>query len=191
MYSNEILKRGLEYLGIDSPTDVAEIVASNITNTLYIKECEERELKIQMYRDRFKIPLGATKTAIRALIKQTNQKIYALQDSNYEKPSVFKEIDIEDYVAFNSKLKATLIFTGNNKDRITQAKSVPITNYIEFSHIGFAKCLWHDEKSGSMKYYPKRNKVHCFGCGQDADTIDVVQQLMGMDLPGALKIILE
>lgn len=60
-------------------------------------------------------------------------------------------------------------------ERVAAAKRVPISSLVEFNQAGFAQCLWHSEKTGSMKYYPEGNKVHCFGCGKGGDVIDVVK----------------
>jgi DNA primase len=81
-----------------------------------------------------------------------------------------------------------------SSDDVVAAKSVPIPQYVSFNYDGFSKCIWHDEKSGSMKYnkpeskYP--NTVKCFGCGAMGDTIDVVMQLKKVDFKDAVKIIL-
>ena len=66
-----------------------------------------------------------------------------------------------------------------------RAKLVPVDSLIQFTR-GFAPCIWHDEKSPSMKHYRKNNKVHCFGCGKGGDVIDVVQQLKGCDVKEAV-----
>lgn len=60
-------------------------------------------------------------------------------------------------------------------ERVSKAKRVPINSLVEFNQAGFAQCLWHNEKTGSMKYYSEGNKVHCFGCGKSGDVIDVVK----------------
>ncbi len=73
---------------------------------------------------------------------------------------------------------------------VERAKKVPISNYIEFNRQGFSLCIFHTEKSPSMKYHPERNKIYCHGCQAHKDTIDVVMQLHGVDFKGALKIIL-
>ena len=64
-------------------------------------------------------------------------------------------------------------------DRITRARAVPMTNFIEFNRQKYAKCIWHQDSKPSMFYYEKMNKVHCFGCNANGDTIDVVRQLQG------------
>jgi len=57
---------------------------------------------------------------------------------------------------------------------VQKAKTVPMGTFIEFNPAGKANCLWHSEKTPSMQYYEKDNKVHCFGCNQGGDVIDVV-----------------
>jgi len=76
---------------------------------------------------------------------------------------------------------------GYNVD-LERAKKIPITNYIKFNG-GFSPCIFHKEKTGSMKYYQKSNRVHCFGCGKDEDVIGVVQQLHGVGFLQAVRII--
>lgn len=77
---------------------------------------------------------------------------------------------------------------------VREAKLVPITNFVPFSYDGFGLCLWHKEKSGSMKYnkptskYP--NTVKCFSCGAMGDPIDVIMQMRGVDFGAAIKILL-
>lgn len=72
---------------------------------------------------------------------------------------------------------------------IASAKAVPITRFIDFNPNKCAKCIWHDEKTPSMKYYEKSNKVKCFGCGKSGDVVDVVQQLQSISLPEAIKLL--
>ena len=79
---------------------------------------------------------------------------------------------------------------GKHLDDIARAKAVPITNYIKFSPQGFALCLWHIEKSPSMKYRPERNRTYCHGCSAHKDTLDVVMAINGCGFNEALKIIL-
>ncbi len=62
-------------------------------------------------------------------------------------------------------------------DRIARAKEVAISSIIEIGRGDFAPCFLHEDKTPSLKYYPKDNKVHCFSCGWHGDVIDVVQKL--------------
>ena len=41
--------------------------------------------------------------------------------------------------------------------------------------------------SGSMKYYEKENRVHCFSCGKSWDSIDVYQKLNNCSFKDAVN----
>jgi DNA primase len=41
-----------------------------------------------------------------------------------------------------------------------------------------------------MHYYPKTNTVHCFGCGQSGDVVDVIQQLNGVEFRDAVRFLI-
>lgn len=75
--------------------------------------------------------------------------------------------------------------------RIEAAKKIPIADFIRFDRAKKAKSLWNpEEKTPSMHYYEKDNRVHCFSTNNSGDVIDVVQMLNNVDLEGALNIIL-
>lgn len=65
------------------------------------------------------------------------------------------------------------------KEHISAARETPIHTLIEFNSSGFAKCLWHNEKSASLHYRKNVNRVHCFGCNKNADAIDVYMAIHG------------
>jgi hypothetical protein len=69
---------------------------------------------------------------------------------------------------------------------IDKAKQYPIDQLIKFRG-GFAKCIWHEEKTASMKYYEKTNSVHCFSCGKSGDAIDVCRQINNCSFKEAIK----
>ncbi len=74
--------------------------------------------------------------------------------------------------------------------KLAEAKSVPITNYVDFNTSMFARCLWHDDSNPSMYYYESTNKVYCFSCSEGGDVIDVVMNINDVKLKEALEIIL-
>jgi len=56
---------------------------------------------------------------------------------------------------------------------------------VEVNRSGFGLCPFHDEKTPSFKVYP--NRVHCYGCGFDQDSIGFVMKLYKLSFPEALK----
>lgn len=72
---------------------------------------------------------------------------------------------------------------------LSKAKAVPLPLFLKFPANNSIKCLWHEEKSPSLHYYPNQNRVYCFGgCAKYFDTLDVVQKLHGVGLKEAIKI---
>jgi DNA primase len=65
------------------------------------------------------------------------------------------------------------------------AKTYPISSLIKFTHKQ-ANCIWHNEKTPSMTYYPKTNSVYCFGCGKYGDAIDVYREIHQCDFKTAV-----
>lgn len=89
------------------------------------------------------------------------------------------------------KLLRTLVWQQNPQDNkelnIPLARSRLITDYLTFNRQGLAKCLWHQDSHPSLKYHKQRNKVHCFVCNVDKDTIDVIMQLNSWDFKTSVK----
>lgn len=59
---------------------------------------------------------------------------------------------------------------------------------IEVNRAGFARCPFHgggNEKTPSMKVYPRDRGYHCFGCGKSGDVITLVQELFGIPFQAA------
>jgi len=75
-----------------------------------------------------------------------------------------------------------------NKDNTDKeiAKSYPIDNLIEFKQKK-ACCIWHNEKTPSLNYYPNTNSVYCFGCGKYGDAIDVYRAIHNCDFKQAVS----
>lgn len=88
-------------------------------------------------------------------------------------------------------LKRGLRVTPQDTTKLLEAKTRPISDYIDFNRRGFAKCIWHPENTPSMYYYSQTNKVKCFGCDKMGDVLDVVQQIKNCSLPEAIKFINE
>jgi DNA primase len=73
-----------------------------------------------------------------------------------------------------------------NDDKLERAKSYPISNLIEFKHKK-ACCIWHNERTPSLAFYPTTNTVYCFGCGKHGDAVDVYRQLHDCDFKTAVE----
>lgn len=93
-----------------------------------------------------------------------------------------RQIFLEERISyFNKILKRKVTQPTFSIDDI---KQIPITNYIDFNRAGFSRCIWHNEKTASMKYDHRRNRVYCFGCNRHGDVIDVVQELYNLQAVG-------
>jgi len=74
-----------------------------------------------------------------------------------------------------------------DKDRVSRARSYPIIDLLEFNQRK-VRCLWHNEKTGSLTYFPKTNSLYCFGsCGRAYDAIDVYRQKYGCSFKEAIN----
>ncbi len=89
-------------------------------------------------------------------------------------------------------LKGNLTFDKNQitDEDIAVAKELPIENFLQFNKSGFSNCLWHEEKTGSLKLYREKNRVHCFGCNKSADVIDLVMKIHSLDFIPAVRYLL-
>lgn len=98
---------------------------------------------------------------------------------NEEEPDIYPSAIVQycterkDYYTHLLKLKDLPSRPDFNNDRLTTAKQYPIPNIIKVNFDNFARCIWHEDKTPSMKYYEKTNSVYCFGCSKSGDAIDV------------------
>jgi len=67
-----------------------------------------------------------------------------------------------------------------------RAKAYPIDRLMRFDKKK-ACCIWHNEKTPSLNYYPKTNSVYCFGCGKYGDAIDVYREIHQCDFKTAVS----
>lgn len=78
---------------------------------------------------------------------------------------------------------------GITPDDIARAKAFPIEELIEITRRdGFVNCIFHGEKTPSMKIYRKENRWWCYGaCASGGDVIDYVVRSEGIDFVEAVK----
>lgn len=159
-------------------------------------ETGQMDFKNYQADTRFDVPRNLTKKEYTSILKDTQKKIYDLKKIIQQDDDVFPErvialADWEDYIIKKEKLKKILAFHKGFKKEIIdiqKAKDHPIDDLLEFNPIGFISCIFHGpEHTPSMKYYKEKNRVHCFGCGKNADSIDVYQKLYNVDFVTAVK----
>lgn len=63
----------------------------------------------------------------------------------------------------------------NTKEQVSleAIRAIPITDILAITPNKPIPCLWHKEKTPSMRLHPTKNFVKCFGCGKHASIIDV------------------
>lgn len=104
-----------------------------------------------------------------------------------------REYTLERYDHYQRLLKS---FNANssaneNKDRLLKVKQVPIPLFMKFNRENFAPCPFHNEKTPSLKYYPKENRLYCFGsCQRSFDVVDVVCHERGLEFKEAIDFLL-
>lgn len=167
------------------------------TNRIYLKtydlSIDEEELK-----DIIKDKLEDRLEHIKKKLKQNKKE--AQDYPKFTKPEDHAEIkeDEQELLSEQKRTEWKLRFLSGKVDyqtnyfdnRLLRAREVPITNFVQFNRAGFAKCLWHNESTGSLKYYPKDNKTHCFGCQAGGDVVDVVMQMHHLGFKEAVAFLL-
>ena len=78
------------------------------------------------------------------------------------------------------------VYQTDSSDKKEIAKTFPIDSLITFKQKK-ACCIWHNEKTPSLTYYPKTNSVYCFGCGKYGDAIDVYRNIHDCDFKTAVN----
>lgn len=72
---------------------------------------------------------------------------------------------------------------------VERARAYPIKNLVTFNERGYAKCIFHSERTPSMKIYAD-NHVYCFGCSKHADAIAVVREMHNLSFEDAVKMLI-
>lgn len=95
--------------------------------------------------------------------------------------------ELQYYRRLERRFKQTRSKREGIQRLIARAKEYPIIELIDFNRQGTRLCLWHQEKTPSLHYNKKNNRVHCFGCGKNADSIDVYQHEHNCDFITAVN----
>lgn len=171
-----------ELIQIFSP-EINKIVESKLAE--YKEALEILGIRLQEQINKLAIELADNKEAF----EFESDAWYVL---NYEPYAEHYEKTIKRLERLMSMIKRKKTPTNEvTEEDIQLAKAVPIETLLEFNRAGFAHCLWHNEKTPSMKLYKSSNHVHCFGgCGKTADSIDVIMQIQNLDFLNAVRYLL-
>jgi hypothetical protein len=80
--------------------------------------------------------------------------------------------------------------TDCTDELVNRAKNMPIIDiagrYVEIKK-NTAICPFHNEKTASLRFYPKDNGFYCFGCKASGDVISFVMLIESMSFMEAVK----
>ena len=138
--------------------------------------------------------IPSKKVEINEIIKKFKEEILSLENkksilNNQDKFSDHIDVMVEIYEKRIKAWKSIKDVKGKQKidgSDVSRAKSVPITNFLKFNGAGFAKCIFHNDDTPSLKYYKKDNIVHCFACQAHEDVIGVYMKLNGVNFKEAV-----
>lgn len=55
---------------------------------------------------------------------------------------------------------------------------------LEPNRQGFVRCIFHNEKTASLKLYEGSGGYYCFGCGAGGNVISLVSKILGIEISG-------
>ena len=113
------------------------------------------------------------------------QKRMLLIPSN-ESEKIYIEVSLEISREIEDRLIRKMTARQTAVGDIDKAKAYPLDELVEFKH-GFTRCIFHQEKTASMKYYKEENRAHCFSCNKSFDSIDIYRQLNNCSFKEAVK----
>ena len=179
-----------------SDKEITDFLTSEpLVNERY-EQIEHGKKILKCWKNRNETKKYNTKKEIKQDIKILNDSLeYWLNHKHNavsEMDKVYCDIHLEDYLKEKENLQKKLRYTGVKfeNDDLVRARQVPLSDFLKFNSAGMVKCLWHIERTGSLHYIKKNNKVHCFGGCGTKDVIEVIQNLNNCTFKEALKIIL-
>lgn len=113
---------------------------------------------------------------------RNNIRIQAIKEQLIDAKTNPHRHDVQKLLREVRILKGTQ--TTLTPEMIARAREFPITNLIENKR-DTAICPFHNEKTPSL--YLKNNFYHCFGCGANGDTIDLVMHTKGFTFKQAVE----
>lgn len=127
---------------------------------------------------------------LHALLKTAKHfdSIEEVEEDRIQRRATFRSVHFHDaYIKAHTKVNT---YVGPRKtyssDKVTNAKSYPIDQLLDFRN-GKTKCLFHNEKTPSLQYYPNTNTCYCFGgCGKTYDAINIYMAKYGCSFKEAV-----
>jgi len=135
------------------------------------------------------------KKEIQSAIKYCNNRIHEIDQHAQKREAKLFRMFAPDlkakWLQRKKRLEYRLNFWNSTSPLSKEVvKQVSIKTLLDIPRINMINCIWHTEKSPSLKYYPKSNTLYCFGaCQRSYDVIDVAQKIHKTDFKGALKIL--
>lgn len=164
-------------------------------NAVKFKEPEMRSIG----QTRTEIPLShyTTKKEIKEEIKWVNDWIseIILENKQGKGYRPWNNRWIEKLIDRENKLKNKLKYMqiapdSTHIERLKLAQAVPLSNFLEFNRAGKTKCIYHNEKDGSLHYYKKSNKAYCFSCRKMVDGIEIIKVQQNLSFIDSINYIL-
>jgi len=142
-----------------------------------------------------KVPFGLKKSEYQSMLrlvqKEIDERKEKIREHGEDSPTGYwHQLIKEEFIEKKKDIKKRLEWAGKyikNDIDIAKAKSYPIDQILDFKRGKNHICLWHNDNNPSLHYDKKRNKVHCFSCGVDKDSIDVFMAINGVDFIRAVK----
>lgn len=186
MYTIQTVRDGFEFLGIATMEDREKIVETLLANNVQNEIFEAEEESRIAFENRFIVPVGLGKKELQALEKETRLKVSDLKVHARTCVDCWIDGELPDYLDKLAKIKASIQSYGGSKADVTGAKAFPIDQLIEFKG-GFAKCIFVQENTPSLKHYKKTNTAYCFSCSKKFDSIDAYMQIHNVSFGEAVK----
>ena len=97
---------------------------------------------------------------------------------------------IQECIDEQAKKRKRRRYETHNDEGLLRAKRVPVDHFVNFNQKNFATSVWKpNEKTPSMYYYRKQNRVWCYSSGRGGDVIDVVEAKFGLSTKEAIDYI--
>lgn len=146
--------------------------------------------QIKKAADEFDISAGsAIRMRIRYLLALIDQWHEYIEGNTDNLPPSTICIALDEIVGlknYEARAKKGPVKGGINDEMVERARAYPIENVVEFIR-GVSTAWCHTDKTPSLTWDRKRNRAHCFPCGEDFSALDVLILRDGYTFIDAVK----